>query len=127
MSKEQPGGCSSYDLRQQKRDERRTNYRQQEEQRLIREEKRKSYTLTKVYDIEVTEEEDNLCDTNWELKAVSQKKVGKKDVMGDISVCADRLGLSIRERTIFASSVAKSLGADIEDINIFVQTAWRHG
>ena len=73
MSKEQPGCSSSFYLRQQKRDERRTNDRQQEEQRLIREDKRKSDT-TKVYDIEVTEEDDNLCDTNWELKAVSQKK-----------------------------------------------------
>ena len=80
-----------------------------------------------MYDIEVSEEEDNLCNTNWELKTVSQKKVGKKDVMGDISVCADRLGLSIRERTIFASSVAKSLGADIEDTNISVQSAWPRG
>ena len=67
-----------------------------------------------------------LYDTNWELKAVCQKE-GKKDVMGDISVCADRLGLSIRERTIFASSVAKSLEADIEDTNISVQSVWPHG
>ena len=48
-------------------------------------------------------------------------------MMGEVSVCADRLGLSIRERTVFASSVAKSLGADIEDTNISVQSAWRRG
>ena len=59
----------------------------------------------------------------------SDKKRGKKmiDVMGPIALTADRLGLSVRERTMMAASVVKSVGVSVYDTNINTASAWRKG
>ena len=43
--------------------------------------------------------------------------------MGQIAMTADARGLSLRDRTAIAASVANSLGVDIKDTNISVSNA----
>ena len=44
--------------------------------------------------------------------------------MGPVSATADRLGLSVRARTVMAASVANTLGVDINMTNISKSAAW---
>ena len=47
--------------------------------------------------------------------------------MGGISLCADRLGLSMRDRTMLAASVVNAMGGDIDKTNINLYSAWNRG
>ena len=39
-------------------------------------------------------------------------------IMGPVTVTADRLGLSMTQRTMMAASVANALGVDVDKTNI---------
>ena len=45
--------------------------------------------------------------------------------MGYIATTADARGISVRDRTALAASVANSFGVDLADTNINVNSAWR--
>ena len=47
--------------------------------------------------------------------------------MGPVSITADRLGLSVRERTMFAASVVNAIGGDLDETNINRGSAWKQG
>ena len=51
----------------------------------------------------------------------------KIDIMGPVSITADRLGLSVRQRTVFAASVVNAMGEDINKTNINRFSAWEKG
>ena len=57
------------------------------------------------------------------------KKMRKKtiDVMGKISLTADSLNISVRDRTVMAASVVNALGLDINNTNVSKTSAWRKG
>ena len=61
-------------------------------------------------------------DCNFEVASNKRKKI---DVMGQVAECSDRLALSVRQRTMYAASVANSLGVSVERTNISVTSAWR--
>ena len=48
----------------------------------------------------------------------------KKDIRADVSVCADRLGLSVRDRTVYAAKIVSAMGGDIDNTNINTWSAW---
>ena len=54
----------------------------------------------------------------------ARKPRKKKDVMGPVTATADRLGLSFRQRTMMAASVANTLGVDLDTTNISKNSAW---
>ena len=51
--------------------------------------------------------------------------MAKKDIMGAIAVTGDRLGLSVRKKTMLAASVCSAVGIDIQDTNVSTTSAWR--
>ena len=55
------------------------------------------------------------------LKLLEKKKI---DIMGPISVTADRLHLSVRQSCTNAASVANTPSLDIDDTNISCYSAW---
>ena len=44
--------------------------------------------------------------------------------MGPVTATADRLGLSVRDRTMMAASVANVLGVSLDRTNISKNSAW---
>ena len=49
----------------------------------------------------------------------------KVDVMGPVTATADRLGLSVRQMTMFAASVVNSIGLDLDKTNVSKSNAWK--
>ena len=126
LQKEQVGTCDGYDAKQQKRDN-----------RLVFEKLREDAKKSASSDMDQIEEADSDDDIEEEeLKGKERddgdfvykrkKKSSKKlDVMGPISATADRLGLSVRARTLMAASVANTLGVDLDKTNISKSNAWK--
>ena len=56
---------------------------------------------------------------------VFKEIVKKINVMGPVSRTADARGLSMRDRTAMAASVANCLGVDVKKTNINVGSAWK--
>ena len=74
--------------------------------------------------IEETNSDDG--DTDYVEKDDKNKKKKKTDIMSRVSLTGDRLGLSIRQRTMYAATVCNAAELPIEDTNISKSTAWRH-
>ena len=74
--------------------------------------------------VEVVYEDDN--DEDYVVEE-RKKKTRKIDVMGTVSNTGDRLGLSAREKAMFAAHVVKSVGVAVEETNISYSTASRKG
>ena len=68
-----------------------------------------------------SEEEEN----DEEFKVRESSRQQKVDVMGPVSVTADRLNLSCRQMAMSSAATARALGLSVEDTNILVTTAWR--
>ena len=49
------------------------------------------------------------------------------DVMGKISLTADSLNISVRDRTVMADSVVNALGLDENNTNVSKTSSWRKG
>ena len=126
LLREQVGTCGGYDKRQKKRDKRKLTEKLREDARVNRETSEKAELNTRVqedilidsdlnanYSVPLSLEEDFNCK---KIDSPAQPKI--IDVMGPVSLTADRLGLSVRERTMIAASVANTLGVDIEKTNI---------
>ena len=54
-----------------------------------------------------------------------RNRKSKTDIMGSISLTADRVNVSYQARTIFAASAINAMGGSIDDTNISKTTAWR--
>ena len=128
LTPEQPGTCDGYDMRQRKRDNRKLmeEQNQQEEiQRQAEEEEEQELRKKERYRfVEEGGDEDNVEDNDYDVGPSKNAKKKKIDVMGHIARTADARGLSIRDRTAVAASVANCLGVDLADTNISVTTAW---
>ena len=72
---------------------------------------------------EETVAEDNK--NNYEDFTVKVKKRKKMDIMGEISITADRAKVSYAARSMVAASTANALGIDLADTNISKTSAWR--
>ena len=59
------------------------------------------------------------------MREVRERKEKVRDVMGPVTPTADRLGLSVRQRTLFSAAVANSMGVDIDTTNINRGSAWK--
>ena len=132
---EQPGTCSQQDMSQRKTDNRKLLAKlradaknvtgagmdeieaDDEEEEDITEERNKKTEAD-----DVTDDDDD--DLDFVVKEREMKRQ-KLDVMGPVSSTADRLGLSVRQRTMISAAVANSLGVDIDTTNINTSSAWK--
>lgn len=62
-------------------------------------------------------------DQEW--KIAERVKKARLDVMSNVSVTGDRLGLSARKRACFAASSVSAVNVPVQQTNISVFTAWR--
>ena len=124
LERDQVGTCSGYDVRQKKKDDR----KMKEMQRTC---SAPASTMEEIEEDDIDEEEGFEVDMEEDREYVERelrKKPDKRvDVLGPVSATADRLGLSIRERTMMTASVANALGVDISNTNISTSTAWLKG
>ena len=72
-------------------------------------------------------EEVEQSETDEDFEGKGTKRTKKIDVTGPVSLTADRLGLSSRQRAMFSAAVAKYIGVDVAERNISVTTAFRKG
>ena len=121
LQREQVGCCDSRDYKQRKRDNRVAATK-------LSIEKRKEVVGPNMDQIEgdddtLVVEDKNDKDKEF-VESVRSRDKKKVDVMGPISVTADRLNLSVRERSMIAASVANALNIDIDSTNISRNVAW---
>ena len=116
MQNDQPSSVDSWDLRQQKKNDRQFLDKVRADKRAEKiEVKEKLY-----FDNNNVMSEENVegvldGEPDGDFSSVSPKKKKKFiDVMGPISLTADRIGLSIRDRALIAASVVNSIGLDIQ-------------
>ena len=114
LLKEQIGTCAGLDIKQKKRDNRKV---QEKFAGASNPAVSEMDQIEEVDDDEESEVEDE-GDQDFNVKGKRMTAPKKMDVMGPITVTADRLGLSIRARTMIAASVANALGVDIDQTNI---------
>ena len=65
---------------------------------------------------------DNNNDEDFNVKTKKRKKI---DIMGKISITADRANVSYAARSMIAASTANALGIDLADTNISKTSGWR--
>ena len=129
LTKEQAGCPGGWDKRQKSRDERKLAEKltsiasaEKEEEKKAELKKRKE-----AYDREnnnTHEDRDIEDDGDFVTKKMRKKTI---DVMGKISLTADSLNISVRDRTVMAASVVNALGLDINNTNVSKTSAWRKG
>ena len=73
------------------------------------------------YDAEGELEESDIND-NFKGQVRKEKKV---DIMGPVSLVADRLNLSCMEMAMTSAATVKAMGMKVAETNISVSTAWR--
>ena len=116
LAKDQKGGVAGYDLSQKEVDDENA-----EERRLQDEENNLIFN-----DDNANDSDEN--DTNWvPPECKGRRKKQKADIMGDVSLTGDRLGLSVRQRAMFAATVCHAAQVPISETNISKTTAWRRG
>lgn len=69
-------------------------------------------------------QESSSSDNDWGKEPPTKKP--KVDVMSSTAATADRLGLSHRQRTMYAASVVSAMGADVDETNISITGSLRH-
>ena len=121
LQKEQIGSCDTLDQKQRKRDNRKLAEKLRADAKIV--------TGPGMDEIEAADEDiDEGGDeetSDLDFPVIPEKKQQhKRDIMGHISATADRLGLSVRQRSLMAASVANSLGVDIDTTNINMYSAW---
>ena len=124
LTPEQPGSCDGYDMRQKKRDQRKLKEMDSMQlKRQLSENKKSEQEKSKENCEKVVEEYvDEIEDEDFIEPKVRKKKI---DVMGPISRTADARGISMRDRTALAASVANTIGVDLADTNISIHSAWK--
>ena len=120
LQREQVGVCARKDFKQKKRDDRKVM------------EKIDMTTDAGMNDVEEDDEDeedvvDNGDEADIDFDPGKEKKVKTKmlDIMGPVTATADRLGLSVRQRTMMAASVTNTLGIDIKHTNINKSSAFK--
>ena len=68
--------------------------------------------------------ESSSSDSDWGKGPPSKKS--KVDIMASTAATADRLGLSHRQRSMYAASVVRAMGADVNETNISISGSLRH-
>lgn len=121
----QVGTCDSFDLRQQKRDDRKLEEERRRKQREVDVKvKEKEAVAEKDYnDNEDGAENEEEGEEDEEYIEKRKGKV-KIDVMGPVSLTGDARRLSARDRAAFAASVVRALGVNVADTNISVFSSW---
>ena len=114
MQKDQPSSCDSWYLRQQKREDRKYVEKCRAEKAV----KRLDEVIPNIEDQEEVlldehlDEDDDKNDGDVNFN-VSKKRRKVLDVLGPVSLTADRLGLSVRDRTMIAASVCQAVGINV--------------
>ena len=123
----QVGSCYGYDMRQKKRDTRIQQEELRQEEGRNKLEKQENMLLRKnIIDSESLIVSPSKCSQIEDSDFVVFKEIVKKiNVMGPVSRTADARGLSMRDRTAMAASVANCLGVDVKKTNINVGSAWK--
>ena len=126
LTVEQPGCVERLDLRQAKRDSRKlrefmAEERQNEEAANIR----KPQLENMEDESDDGEGEIDEVDLNDNFKGGEISKKKKVDIMGPVSMVADRLNLSCMEMAMTSAATVKAMGMNVADTNISVSTAWR--
>ena len=121
MKREQISSVVGLDTKQQKKDNEKLAKDVAEEKAKIAllNDNNNTKVIVEPEDREV--EDDDISDT-YSFKS-KRPKVARKDVME--AVTGDRLGLSVRKKTMFAASLCNAVGVNVRDTNISKTTAWR--
>ena len=121
MKREQKSSVLGLDAKQQKKDNAKlAKVAAEENQKMVTENNNNKEVSEP--ENEVVEDDDNSDTFSFKIK---RPEVGKKDIMGAVAVTGDRLGLSVREKTMFAASLCNAVGVSVRDTNISKTTAWR--
>ena len=126
LQREQVGSCAGFDDKQKKKDNRKLKG-------LLGSGGTSDSDMEDIEEVDYGEEEEDHemddCDDDedYTVKLSRKEPVNKLNVMGPASATADRLGLSVRQRCMFAASVVNALGVDVSDTNINRGTAWKKG
>ena len=130
LRKIQVGCISSFDKRQQKRDE---LHLKEEQTKANTEEKKRArleelQSISDIYTEQDTQDQHemdmNMNDEDFSASDIKKKKI---DIMGKISVTCDARNISLRDRIFVASSVCNAVGIPIKDTNISLGTSWYQG
>ena len=129
MTREQPGGLDSLDMRQKKRDDRKLKEKLTRDAKLAKEkaEQDRDQRIDIAEKENIDEEKENIDENDNDTEYVVGEKKKLIDVMGKISLTCDAKNISVRDRIVIAGSVAKAVGVDINETNINRSTAWRKG
>ena len=130
MEKDQPSSVDCWDLRQQKRDNRKAKEEMAKVDADRRREEEGNMSMEKVSiwmnDNNNADAEEDYNDENFELKEVDKKR-RKLNVMGKMALAADRIGLSCRDRTTIAAAVVNAVGINVHDTDIKCSRHGLHG
>ena len=122
VKRDQAGSLGCKDTKQQKRDKRAEEDKKSAEAAAQKSNSEVKQMFEKKRNVDDDGVEDNDCDENYSAKK-RKLQAQKIDVMGVVSNTGDRLGLSVRQKAMFAAAVVKSVGVDIKDTNISFATA----
>ena len=129
LSIRQAGCPGSWDSRQKKRDDRKERSKLTADAAAKTRIGQKEELSQRKSDFEKEHDSDTVEDNNNGKEYVNieprKKKIKKFDVMGRISLTADGLNLSVRNKTFLTASVSNALGVDLDQTNISKSTAWR--
>ena len=132
LSEDQVGCPGSADKKQENRDARKVEELLSEEQSLEKEAAEKAELAErkkteKTERIRARDGEDEDIDNNNDGDFVgrSKKKKKKIDIMGQITLTADRVNVSYQARAMIAAATVNAIGGNIDETNISKTSAWR--
>ena len=108
LQKDQKGTCKGLDLKQKKIDDKKIDAK------IVLDIKNSIMDDIEEVDYGVQDDDD---DDDFVVQEKKKKK-RKIDVMGPVTATADRLGLSVIQRCMFAASVTNTIGINLDDTNI---------
>ena len=114
---EQKGSVAGFDIVQKRLEEQRVI-----DQQLADEEYKMIFDNNNLVEDSLDEDEEV-----WWEESKKDKKRKKADVMGMVSGTGDRLGMSCRQKAMFAASVCNATQVPLTETNISKTTAWRRG
>ena len=121
LQRDQVGSLGGHDKIQKKRDDRALKVRDARKNAVEKSNLEVSKLMEKEGLADVKVEDAGAGDEDFVIK--DREKRAKIDVMGAVSNTGDRLGLSVRQKAMFAASVVKAVGVYVQDTNISFSTA----
>ena len=114
LQKEQIGACKGLDIKQKKGDNKKVK------EKFAGVGSAADSDMDEIEEVDDDEDIDieNRQDEDFNVKDKRNRAAKKLYIMGPVTVTADRLGLSMTQKTMMAASVANALGVDVDKTNI---------